>query len=74
MSKKFKEFKKPIVAAELKLGETGAFRMRLPAGKYAIGATEAEVHLAGSRIAGGNGMFEFDLAQEAWVDIHIIRS
>lgn len=52
----------------------GAFRMRLGAGKYALSAGEAEVHVDGARIAGGNGMFEFDLAIETWVDIKIIKA
>lgn len=50
------------------------FRMRLPAGKYACAAAEAEVRVAGVRIAGGNGGFEFDLAQETWVEIVILRT
>lgn len=49
-------------------------RMRCGAGKYAIAATEAEVHVDGARIAGGNGSFEFDLPQETWLELVIIRA
>jgi hypothetical protein len=63
-----------LFSEPVKRSETGNFRMRLAAGKYAINATEAEVHLDGARIAGGDGSFEFDIAREAWVEIHIVRS
>lgn len=49
-------------------------RLRAPAGNFALAATEAEVRIDGARIAGGNGRFEFDLAQETWLDIVIIRA
>lgn len=69
---KFKNKKTPIVADEVK-PVAGSFRMRLPAGKYAVGAAEAEIRLGGARIAGGNGSFEFDLHAEAWVDIVVLK-
>lgn len=62
------------MAKKNKQCDPSLIRMRLLAGNYAIAATEAEVHIDGSRIAGGNGIFEFDIAQEAWVEIHLIRS
>jgi len=48
-------------------------RIRCPAGNFAIAATEAEVRLDGARIAGGNDRFEFDLAQEAWIEIAVLK-
>jgi hypothetical protein len=48
--------------------------LRMSAGKHAVRAAEAEVHVDGARIAGGEGVFEFDLFAETWVEIHIVRS
>jgi hypothetical protein len=47
--------------------------MRLPAGKYAVQAAEAEVIVDGGRIAGGNKNFEFELETETWVEVRVIR-
>lgn len=71
---KFKNKKTQVVADEVKPVAAGSFRMRLPAGKFAVSAVEAEVRLDGARIAGGNGTFEFDLPIESWVEIEVIRA
>lgn len=49
-------------------------RMRIGAGKHAVKATEVEIVVDGSRIAGGNGIVEFDLFAETWVDIRVTRA
>jgi hypothetical protein len=61
------------LAAQTSSVEPVKVSLRLSAGKHAVSAPEAEVHVDGVRIAGGEGIFEFDLFVETWVEIHIIR-
>ena len=49
-------------------------RMRLGAGRYAVKAAEVEIHMDGARLTGGNGIVEFDLYDETWLDIVVIRA
>jgi hypothetical protein len=48
-------------------------RMRLSAGIHAVRAAEVEILEGGIRIAGGNGILEFNLWTDSWVDIRVIR-
>jgi len=71
--------KRAVVAAReparqpVKSSSSHCVRMRLPAGKYAVQAAEAEVIVDGGRIAGGNKNFEFELETETWVEVRVIR-
>jgi len=49
-------------------------QMRLGAGRYAVKAAEVEIHVDGARLTGGNGIVEFDLSVETWLDIVVIRT
>jgi len=53
---------------------TPPLQMRLGAGRYAVKAAEVEIHVDGARLTGGNGIVEFDLAVETWLDIVVIRA
>jgi hypothetical protein len=52
----------------------GPLRMRVGAGRHAVNAAEAEIHVDGVRLTGGYGIVEFDLHAETWVDVVVIRS
>jgi len=52
---------------------TPPLQMRLGPGRYAVKASEVEIHVSGSRLTGGNGIVEFDLSVETWLDIVVIR-
>lgn len=52
---------------------TPAFRMRLAPGIHAVSGDEIEIRVDGARIAGGNGVTEFNLWVETWVEIHVLR-
>lgn len=64
----------PIDTAAAPAANASKISLRLSAGKHAVRAAEAEVHVDGARIAGGEGMFEFDLAVETWIDIVTLRA
>jgi len=49
-------------------------RMRLGAGRCAVKAAEVEIRIDGTRLTGGNGIVEFDLYVETWLDIVVIRA
>ncbi len=49
-------------------------RMRLGTGRYAVKAAEMEIRIDGTRLTGGNGIVEFDLYDETWLDIVVIRA
>jgi hypothetical protein len=51
---------------------TPPLQMRLGPGCYAVKAAEVEIHVDGARLTGGNGIVEFDLAVETWLDIIVI--
>jgi hypothetical protein len=46
--------------------------MRLAAGRHAVKATEVEILIDGMRLTGGNGIVEFDLFAETWVELRVI--
>lgn len=63
----------PIDTAATSAPALTKISLRLSAGKHAVRSAEAEAHVDGARIAGDEGVFEFDLFVETWVEIHIIR-
>jgi hypothetical protein len=43
--------------------------LRLVAGRHAVKGSEVEIFVDGYRLTGGNGIVEFNLDAEAWVEI-----
>lgn len=64
----------PIAAEAANQPPVKPLQMRLGAGRYAVKAAEVELHVDGARLTGGNGIVEFDLPVETWLDIIVIRA
>jgi hypothetical protein len=75
MLKKHRQNHRPVVAAEPSRPEPeptpgpASLCLRLAPGLHAVRGAEVEVYDNGSRIAGGNGVVEFNLWVETWVEI-----